>query len=490
MMNPEVYSSTVFDPSLSNISSSNSLNVVSEDINIASSLNTHSSLDSQFNSEFTNEEIDLIAQALSAQATSVYTSTSGYGLVNAAAAVARAVGQPTFANVPNLGGNNWGADLIKAPEAWARGYTGQGVVVAVLDTGVDRNHSDLSSNIWMNTREIAGNGRDDDGNGYVDDVYGWNFANNNSNTLDVHGHGTHVSGTIGGVRNNFGVTGIAYNSKIMPVKVLDDNGSGSHTGIAQGIRYAADNGAKVINMSLVGTVGSSTLQSAVQYASSKGAIVVMAAGNSGGTQPLFPASYATNWGIAVGAVNSTNTMASFSNRAGSNSSMVYVTAPGVSVLSTLPNNRYASWNGTSMASPHVAGVVALMTSANRNLTDAQVRQILRETSGNSLAATTNFNSMGSSNTLALASINDSEVSYSSISSENTFVQYENHVPTETFTQVSYSNTDPLINSGKQEEVDDLLNSFSRDLNNDLSTLGVDLNSYVAGMQALNQIAQG
>lgn len=332
----------------------------------------------------TNENNNVLARSIKINrfvGSGGYNSSSGYGLVNASAAVAKALGQNPFANVPNLGGNNWGADLINAPEVWAKGYTGKGIVVAVVDTGVDRNHSDLSSNIWKNSKEIAGNGKDDDRNGYVDDVYGWNFVNNNNNTSDVYGHGTHVSGTIAGVKNNFGVTGIAYNAKIMPVKVLGDDGSGSNAGVAKGIRYAADNGAKVINLSLGGDTGDATLQSAVEYASKKGAIVVMAAGNSSGSQPIFPARYAKNWGIAVGAVDRFNLMADFSNEAGTDK-LTYVTAPGVAVYSTLPNNDYVAWDGTSMATPHVAGVVALMLSAKSGLTDAQVRQILTSTAEN------------------------------------------------------------------------------------------------------------
>jgi subtilisin family serine protease len=337
--------------------------------------------------------------------TDYYSSLSGYGLINAAAAVASALGQPTFADVSPFGGtNDWGANLIKAPEVWAQNYTGQGVIVAVLDTGVDRNHPDLNDNIWVNSDEIAGNGRDDDGNGYVDDVYGWNFASNNSNTQDGNGHGTHVAGTIAGERNDFGVTGMAYGAKIMPVKVLSDSGSGSFTNIARGIRYAVDNGAKVINLSLGGSSGSSDLQSAVQYASSKGAIVVMAAGNSGGSQPGFPARYATSWGIAVGAVDQNNTMASFSNKAGSNSNMVFVNAPGVGIYSTRPNNSYTTLSGTSMATPHVAGVVALMLSAQGSLTDAQVRQILMQTSGNVLTAGSTTSSSTGTGGLSLQSL--------------------------------------------------------------------------------------
>ncbi|WP_373525685.1 S8 family peptidase [Nostoc sp.] len=315
-----------------------------------------------------------------------YNSTNGYGLINAAAAVSRATGQNTFTDVPDLGGNNWGADLVKAPEAWAQGYTGNGVIVAVVDTGVDYNHEDLRNNIWTNANEIAGNGIDDDSNGYIDDNYGWNFSDKNNNTLDNNGHGTHVSGTIAGENNNYGVTGIAYNAKIMPVKVLNDSGSGSYNSISKGIRYAVDNGANVINLSLGGASSNRTLEAAIDYASSKGVIVVMAAGNDGDSLPDYPARYAYKSGIAVGAVDRNNNMPDFSNRSGTNE-IAYVTAPGVKVYSSVPNNQYATYSGTSMAAPHVAGVVALMLSANSNLSDAQVRQIVTETAGNSTQTT-------------------------------------------------------------------------------------------------------
>ncbi len=299
-----------------------------------------------------------------------YNSTSGYGLVNAAAAVATASGQNTFADVPSLGGNNWKDDLVKAPEAWAKGYTGQGVVVAVVDTGVDYNHEDLKDNIWTNPNPSSAN-----------DIHGWNFVDNNNNVMDNNGHGTHVSGIVAAENNNLGTTGVAYNAKIMPVKVLDSNGSGSYTNIAKGVDYAVDHGANVINLSLGGTSPDSTLETAIQYASSKNVVVVMAAGNSGSFQPGYPARYADNWGLSVGAVDSSNSMPDFSNRAGY-SQLAYVTAPGVKVYSTIPNNQYAYYSGTSMAAPEVSGVVALMLSANHNLTDAQVRQIVTGTAGN------------------------------------------------------------------------------------------------------------
>ena len=185
------------------------------------------------------------------------------------------------------------------------------------------------------------------------------------------------------MKNDFGVTGIAYDAQIMPVKVLGDDGRGAFLSVANGIRYAVDNGANVLNLSLGGPVGSSELEAAVEYASSKGAIVVMAAGNDGDSTTMghFSAVYATNWGLAVGAVDQYNQMASFSNRAGGEE-IAYVNAPGVSVYSTFLNNNYPSLSGTSMATPHVTGVVALMLSANGSLTDGQVRQIITGTAEN------------------------------------------------------------------------------------------------------------
>ncbi|CCI13271.1 Similar to tr/Q3M5S2/Q3M5S2_ANAVT Peptidase S8 and S53 [Microcystis aeruginosa PCC 9806] len=332
-----------------------------------------------------NTNYNLAVSATSGGGGTGFNSTYGYGLVNAAAAVAQAINQPTFADVPNLGGNNWGNDMVNAPEAWARGYTGQGVTVAVIDDGVDILHQDLSNNIWRNTREIAGNGIDDDANGYVDDIHGWNFTTGvggNSGNVGPESalstHGTHVAGTIAASNNGIGITGVAYNSRIMALKIAntDSNNNWINTGsLDQAIRYAVDNGARVINMSL-GWTDSTALRDALAYAASRNVITVSAAGNSSLSSPGTPARYATQYGFSVGAVNSNRTIASFSNRAGTNSSMQHVMAPGVNVYSTLPGNGYASYSGTSMAAPHVAGVVALMLGANPNLTHAQVRSIL------------------------------------------------------------------------------------------------------------------
>ncbi|AFY32043.1 S8 family serine peptidase [Calothrix sp. PCC 7507] len=350
------------------------------------------------------------AKITSDATTKSYDSNSGYGLVNAGAAVAKSIGQNTFADVPDLGGNNWGADLVKAPEAWAKGYTGQGVVVAVVDTGVDYNHADLKNNIWTNTKEIADNGIDDDGDGYIDDVRGWNFVNNTNEVMDDNSHGTHVSGTIAGENNDFGVTGVAYGAKIMPVKVLDDSGSGSYSAIANGIYYAVNHGANVINLSLGGDFPNSTLESAIDYASKKGVVVVMAAGNNGYPLVSYPAAYANKSGIAVGAVDQNNKMADFSNQPGF-SQLAYVTAPGVNVYSTVPGDQYAYYSGTSMATPHVAGVVALMLSANPNLSAEQVRQIITSTAANSSQSLSTSSNTGSLTHQIIADMTGNSLQY-------------------------------------------------------------------------------
>jgi subtilisin family serine protease len=252
------------------------------------------------------------------------------------------------------------------------------VVVAVVDTGVDYTHPDLDANIWTNPGEIAGDAIDNDGNGFIDDIRGWDFINNDNNPMDDDSHGTHVAGTIAAENNAIGNTGVAYNAKIMPVKVLGPNG-GSSTAVAAGIRYAANNGAKVINLSLGGGSASTAMTEAIRYAvETKGATVVIASGNEGRTRPSFPASLTNTWGISVGAVDRNSRLASFSNRAGQQT-VDYVVAPGVNVLSTTPNNTYSSYSGTSMATPHVAGVVALMLSANPTLTPAQIEQLVTQT---------------------------------------------------------------------------------------------------------------
>ncbi|GAB4381360.1 MAG: hypothetical protein Kow00121_39720 [Elainellaceae cyanobacterium] len=315
---------------------------------------------------------------------------SGYGLVDAASSVARATGQNLFQDVLDLGGDSWGLDLIKAPEVWERGLTGKGVTVAVIDSGIDYSHADLQQSVWTNTDEIAGNGIDDDGNGYVDDVRGWNFVGNTNDPFDdsIDGHGTHVAGTIAAARNDFGVTGVAYDAKIMPLKVLNRRGiANSDETIAQAIRYAVTNGAKVISMSIGGNPGSgvaSSLADALQFARASGVTMVIAAGNErqslGALKPGDPAFFAAvrNQALVVGSLDFNRQMFADSNPAGS-TPIDFVVAPGVGIKSTIQGGNYAFYDGTSMATPHVAGVVALMLSANPTLMPDQIESILTAT---------------------------------------------------------------------------------------------------------------
>ena len=374
---------SLFPETQQNITSTTSIDELNDNTNqnnlsYLSSSSSYSYTENSNDTDFYTSSSEVNSNATNSQG---YSSEDGYGTIDAGAALGEVIGEDSFEEVPDTGGKNSGADAVNAPEVWEQGYTGEGVVVAVLDTGVDYNHNDLEDNIWTNSGEIANNGIDDDGNGYIDDFYGWNFDGNNNNTMDVDGHGTHVAGTIAGMNNDYGVTGIAYDSQIMPVKVLDDNGSGTNTSVANGIYYAVDNGADVINLSLGGDFPSLEIETAIEYADAQGVIVVMAAGNSGDETPIYPASYADEYGIAVGAIDEDGDMADFSNHAGSDT-LTYVTAPGVDIYSTLPDNRYDSYSGTSMATPHVSGVVALMLSADPTLENDQITQILKETSSN------------------------------------------------------------------------------------------------------------
>ncbi len=329
---------------------------------------------------------------------SSFDSEFGYGLVDAGAAIAIALSlKSPLSDVSDPLINSYGASLVNAPEAWTLGYTGKGVVVAVIDTGIDLNHPDLATSFWQNLNEIPGDGKDNDNNGYVDDINGYDFASRDANPQNSSSreyHGTHVAGIITANRNGtnatdrsnirYEVTGIAYDAQIMAVRVLNSAGRGTAQSVAQGIRYAADNGAKVINLSLGSPMTSGIEQDALRYAEEKGVVVVSASGNSGYTSvaPDYPARLAatSNFGIAVGAVNRNKQVAGFSNPAGTSVQQYpFVVAPGVSILSTTPNNSFSFLSGTSMATPHVAAVVALMLQANPNLTPAQVKKIISET---------------------------------------------------------------------------------------------------------------
>jgi len=257
---------------------------------------------------------------------------------------------------------------IDAPEAWDIATGSDQVVVGVIDTGIDLEHEDLAANLWTNPGEIAGNNIDDDGNGYVDDIHGWDFYSNDSNPDDTNTckHGTHVAGTIGAVGNNgTGVAGVNWNVKLMALRFLGGIlCTGSDGDSIEAIQYAARNGARILNASWGGGGYSRSVEDAIR---NSGLLFVAAAGNGGldgigdnnDANPFYPSSYNLADLVSAAATDHNDLRASFSNYGNAS---VDIAAPGVNVLSTVPNNQYASFSGTSMATPHVSGAAALILS--------------------------------------------------------------------------------------------------------------------------------
>ena len=253
---------------------------------------------------------------------------------------------------------------IQVPQAWEAVSDLQDVLVAVVDTGIDLDHPDLTANIWQNPGEcgLDANGQDkrtnnvdDDGNGYVDDWRGWNFVVGNNIPRDDQGHGTHLAGIIAaGVNNSLGIAGIAPNARLLAVKVLDVDGYSDYLRAAEGIRYAVDMGAKVINLGFGGLGSSQVLKDAVDYALAHGSLVVAAAGNGGLNTTYYPAAYPGV--ISVGSVDSVLNWSLFS----SSGETVSLVAPGVGVYSTTLGGGYGELSGTSVSSAHVSGVAALL----------------------------------------------------------------------------------------------------------------------------------
>lgn len=283
--------------------------------------------------------------------------------------VAKAVGIPNDSyfskqwDMNNTGQTGGKPDAdIDAPEAWNITIGNPTVKVAVLDTGIDQDHEDLAGKIAANVNLTTSPSAD-----------------------DLFGHGTHVAGIIAATGNNGkGIAGTAYNTSLMNVKILDDTGNGYYSWVAEGITWAADCGAKVINMSLAGTQPSRLMESAVNYAWNKGAVLVAAAGNDGTSQRVYPAAYKNC--IAVAATDANDQKASFSNYG----KWVSVGAPGVSIFSTLPNHQsvignylnatgYGALDGTSMATPHVSGVAALVCASKYGTSNLSVRKRIEGT---------------------------------------------------------------------------------------------------------------
>jgi subtilisin family serine protease len=266
--------------------------------------------------------------------------------------------------------------VLRLPDAW-RVSQGAGVVVAVIDSGTRLDHPDLAPNAWVNFGELPGNGVDDDRNGYVDDVHGVDLTTASSvqDLSDGNGHGTHVAGIIAGASNGRGIVGVAFRARIMTVKVLTASGGGKTSAVAEGIRYAAANGARVINLSLGGDTPDERVREAIAAAAAANVLVICSAGNSGrniDAQPSYPVSFAAPnlIGVAATAPDLGRRIAGFSNFG---RTTVALAAPGEEVLSTTNDGGYGYKSGTSMAAPHVAGVAALMAAVAPGLSATELR---------------------------------------------------------------------------------------------------------------------
>lgn len=276
---------------------------------------------------------------------------------------------------PRLG-EMWGLANANAPSAWQY-HSGSGeMVVAVIDMGADYNHPDLANNIWINPDEIAGNGIDDDANGYVDDIRGYDFYYHDNDPMDAGTHGTHVAGTICAEGNNgIGVTGILWRCQIMILQFMGPTG-GFTSGALDALSYAVDKGVRVSNNSWGSNSFSTPLYTAIQNAQAIGHVYVAAAGNNGRNTdlvPLYPGSFNLDNIISVGSIQSNETPASSSNYGALS---VDLHAPGVGILSTTAGGGYGTMSGTSMASPHVTGAAALLLSADPDLTYQEIRDLL------------------------------------------------------------------------------------------------------------------
>ncbi len=302
----------------------------------------------------------------------------------------------------------WGLKEVKAESAWNIA-SGKGVIVGVIDTGIDFNHPDLKNQLWINSKEdinkngafdawsisevrngISGdlNGIDDDGNGVIDDVIGYDFvdqsianfgdfSNPDAIPEDQNEHGTLVSGIIAAERNNkIGISGLAYNAKILTAKAFDASGNAESDDIARSIVYAVLNGAKVLNFSFGESFESPIVYSAIRFANLMGVVIAASSGNNNWTLPHYPSDYQEI--ISVGGSNDKHKRASNSNYG----YLIDIVAPGQDIMTTSPNDNYKSVGGTSMAAPHIAAVAALLLEVNPNLSPENVKSILQSSANN------------------------------------------------------------------------------------------------------------
>jgi len=287
----------------------------------------------------------------------------------------RTPNDPRYRELWGMHNTDYDAD-IDAPAAWDIA-TGNNIIVAVVDSGVDYTHPDLKSNMWRNPDEIPANGIDDDHNGYVDDVYGIDACNGDTDPMDDKDHGSHCSGTIAGLGNNgVGIVGVCWSARIMACKFLDSDGSGSTADAIECIQYATRMGARVINASWGGGPYEKALFDAIGVANQAGILFCAAAGNEKSNNddaPSYPASYNNDNILAVAATDEHDQLASFSCYGAYS---VDLAAPGVSILSTVVGGGYKLFNGTSMATPHCSGAAALLLSINPKLSVTQLKAAL------------------------------------------------------------------------------------------------------------------
>ena len=284
----------------------------------------------------------------------------------------------------------YGLQKISAPAAWDLTIGSASTVVAVIDTGAKLDHEDLAANIWTNAGEINNNGVDDDGNGFIDDFYGYDFFYNDSNPSDENGHGTHTAGTIGAVGNNLsGVTGVNWNVRLMTIKIYDSDGFGTTAAMLINaynyVRMMKNRGVniRVTNNSYGGCDEAcgydQATKDAIDALGATGVLQVFSAGNSNQnleTTPFYPTSYTTPGILAVASSTSTDSRSSFSNYGAAS---VDIAAPGSGILSTYTSPLYATLSGTSMAGPHAAGAAALLSSYNPNLSASSLKATIMNT---------------------------------------------------------------------------------------------------------------
>jgi len=303
--------------------------------------------------------------------------------------ILRAIGDAALPN--DLDSKLWGLDNqgqgggtldadIDAPDAWkistGKNQSQGGPLIAVIDTGIEVSHPDLKANLWTNPGEIPGDGIDNDGNGVIDDVHGYNVIDGSGNPVDDVGHGTHCAGTIGAVGNNGeGVVGVQQNANLMAVKFLGKNG-GTLSDAVKAIAYATKMGARVTSNSWGGGGYNKALKDVLE---SSPALHIFAAGNDkndNDAKPAYPASYDLPNIVSVAATDRNDRMASFSNYG---QKSVDLGAPGAEIYSTVPGSTYKSYSGTSMACPHVSGATGLLLAVEPNLTNDQLKELLMST---------------------------------------------------------------------------------------------------------------